>query len=127
MTKGKIKKIMQFDKLIQRFCNQIGIEKKSLLTALMGDQATDGSTAIVSGELSSTGSLSRPGTTTAQVPDSIDTGKAAILAYTNLNAVGEEIIEWKKSPHTRNIHPTHSSGDGGNHKPSQKAIPHHQN
>ena len=98
-----------------------------MLTALAGGDMknTQNADGVLSGE-PSIGSVSRPGSKGSlknkkpNEPEQIDTGKAAMLAYTNLNQVSEEIIEWKKSPQTRNIHPTHSSGDG---KPVQKNLP----
>ena len=32
---------MKFDKVIQKFCDQIGIEKKTLLAALSGEEKVD--------------------------------------------------------------------------------------
>ena len=41
INKSKVKKIMKFDKVIQKFCDQIGIEKKTLLAALSGEEKVD--------------------------------------------------------------------------------------
>ena len=106
---------MKFDKVILKFCEQIGIEKKTLLAALSGEEKVDkGVTAMSNLELSGVNQV-RPVTSG---PDghikSIDTGKAALLAYTNLDQPNvEELVgsnEWRKGANTRNVAMVVSSG-----------------
>ena len=109
INKTKVKKIMKFDKVIQKFCEQIGIEKKTLLSALNGGEEKDLKENISVPNLSA-----RPATTIPEFHNkSIDTGKAALLAYTNLDpspAVEESLNnDFRKSGNTRNVPMAHSN------------------
>ena len=91
---------MKFDKVIQKFCEQIGIEKKTLLSALQGEEKADKS--VLANEQFDMSNLNQGRPVTSQ-PDghnkSIDTGKAALLAYTNLDPPGMEDLvgnDWRK-------------------------------
>ena len=57
----------------------------------------------------------RPVTSQPEVHNkSIDTGKAALLAYTNLDTGVEELVstDWRKGQNTRNVAISQTSGGG---------------
>ena len=116
INKAKIKKIMKFDKVIQKFCDQIGIEKKTLLSALQGEEKVDKGVSV-SGNFDLTNiNQGRPVTSQPDAHNkSIDTGKAALLAYTNLDPPNVEDLvgtDWRKGQNTRNVAIATTSGAG---------------
>ena len=106
---------MKFDKVIQKFCDQIGIEKKTLLSALQGEEKVDKGV-LANENFDPMGNNGRPVTSQPEVHNkSIDTGKAALLAYTNLDPPGVEDFvgtDWRKGQNTRNVAIATTSGAG---------------
>lgn len=73
-NKSTVKQIIKFEKLMEQFCDQLGLEKKNLLSILYGPKHIN------------------------QLKGEVDTGKAAILAYTNLDLEAEpsnDEISWQ--------------------------------
>ena len=109
LNRDKIKKIMKFEKVIQKFCDQIGIEKTNLLNILQPEKSSSKQDATVHSAYDSlnTNQAARPSSSQNhyQNQKQIDTGKAAMLAYTNLDNTIEEMppqSDWRRGTNTRN-------------------------
>ena len=88
-----MKQIAKFEKLIEQFCDTIGMDKFSLMTGLTKrKQQADRSESQASETIQRT----------------LDTGAAAVIAYTNLGPK-EDPTNWKLSPQTRNIQNLHNT------------------
>ena len=83
---------MKFEKVIQKFCDRIGIEKNNLLTILQPEKSRQDGTVQSAYESLNANQAQRPNSFNHyQNQKQIDTGKAAMLAYTNLDNTVEEI------------------------------------
>ena len=106
----KLKKIKKFEKVISSFCDNIGVDMQTFINALMPEkniQAT--TTGAATGKLneSLSSDIKDASVNSNFKGQSIDTGKAAMLAYTNLeNSTFDEgnqvQTDWRKSQVTRN-------------------------
>lgn len=100
LSKEKVKHIIQFEKVIEKFANKIGLEKKILLNILNPTEKksiTEQSAAFDSINMNPHGSM-RP-QTSQDFRKQMDTGQAAMLAYTNLaNDRIEEVpnSDWRR-------------------------------
>jgi hypothetical protein len=102
----KVRKIKKFGKVIQNFCKEIGVDKITFFKALGVDVAPQNRHVAASIEDQSLMGISRLNSVNVgSVKNGFDTGKAALIAYTNLDQLAstEDMGDsWHKSPKTRN-------------------------
>lgn len=114
ITRSKLKEIIKFENVIKKFCEKIGIDKRTVLNILNPREKE-----VMTPEsdfVSMTLKNGRPSSDQLQNQQQIDTGKAAMLAYTNLedSKMDEKPpAEWRRGPNTRNqSQGVKSIGDG---------------
>lgn len=103
INRENIRQIVQFEKVIEKFANKIGLDKKTLLNILNPHPTVD-KDSKTDFESIPLGGHGRP-QTSQDHRKQMDTGQAAMLAYTNLaNDQSEEVptSDWRRSANTRN-------------------------
>lgn len=107
LNRQKVKKIKRFGKVIKGFCKELGVDKQTFFKALgvevvpagrhVAAQIEDQSMYIAGGSKVNSSNV-------VSTKNGFDTGKAALIAYTNLDQLNltEDLDTWNKSPKTRN-------------------------
>lgn len=95
MHKDKVRKIIKFEKMMKKFCKSVGVDKKTLLTMMLGNGKDLENSNAKNNDMNSSRNgnlLNKDSGTNSTVKDSgiINTGVAAQLAYNNMS---QSVIE----------------------------------
>lgn len=114
MNRQKVKKIKKFGKAIKSFCRDLGIDKEAFYRTLGVAVMPKGRhvAAQIEDQSVANRATSKMQSELTSFHTGFDTGKAALLAYTNLDQVAStDDMEWHKSPNTRNTIMAQKSAD----------------
>ena len=113
VTRDKIKQILKFDKVLQKFCDKIGVDKATMMGVLVPDRPKTELTVESAFQSVNANSGARPQSTSkySRRERDVDTGKAALLAYSNLDNQVEDANsqDWRRN--TRNSSAKNLSGE----------------
>lgn len=127
VTRDKIKQILKFDKVLQKFCDKIGVDKATMMGVLVPDRSKTELTVESAFQSVNANSGARPQSTSkySRRERDVDTGKAALLAYSNLDNQVEDANsqDWRRN--TRNSSAKNLSGEkngGTEQQPTAKFL-----
>ena len=116
LNRDAVKKILKFEKVIKKFCDQIGVDKQALIGVLFPEKVQVPQDSINTSGIESVAISygNREASAKSQIMNQIDTRKAAMLAYTNLdNSVDTAVpqTDWRRNLNTRNQSAKNLSAD----------------